>query len=179
MRDPKLDPLPTDGMRLAREAEQDNRYRNYRWMYFLGFSALLGGKLAGATAKLASFNERSVSETRRVLRLFGRGANLLWGALCRGAAALGVCKAVLRSVGPEVSAAGVLMASSRLFWTGQFGRMERWGIPPRRLYRLARCRAAKIAPSSPVALATAVPPKYACIAAYKIVARTGRTASAG
>ncbi len=89
MRDPKLDPLPTDGMRLAREAEQDNRYRNYRWMYFLGFSVWLGGKLAGATAKLASFNERSVSETRRVLRLFGRGANLLWGALCRGAAALG------------------------------------------------------------------------------------------
>jgi len=77
--------------RLAGEAEQDHRYRNYRWMYFLGFSILLGSKLAGTTAKLASFNDRTVSETRRVLRLFRRGAGLLRRAGCRGVASLGEC----------------------------------------------------------------------------------------
>lgn len=75
--------------RLADEAEHDHRNRNYRWMYFLGFSILLGGKLAGTTAKLASFNDRSVGETRRVLRLLSRGAGLLHRAVCRGVAALG------------------------------------------------------------------------------------------
>jgi hypothetical protein len=75
--------------RLAEEAEHDHRNRNYRWMYFLGFSILLGGKLAGTTAKLASFNDRAVGETRRVLRLLGRGAGLLHRAVCRGVAALG------------------------------------------------------------------------------------------
>jgi hypothetical protein len=74
--------------RRADEAEHDHRNRNYRWMYFLGFSILLGGKLAGTTAKLASFNDRAVGETRRVLRLLGRGAGLLHRAGCRGVAAL-------------------------------------------------------------------------------------------
>jgi hypothetical protein len=53
-------------IRQADEARHDHRNRNYRWMYFLGFSISLGGKLAGSTAKLASFNDRSVGETRRV-----------------------------------------------------------------------------------------------------------------
>ena len=35
-------------------------------MYFLAFSMLLGVKLAGATAKLFSFDARSGSETRRL-----------------------------------------------------------------------------------------------------------------
>jgi hypothetical protein len=74
--------------RLADEADHDHRNRNWRWVYFLGFSIVLGGKLAGATAKLASFNNRSVGETRRVLRLLGRGAGLLHRAVCRGVAAL-------------------------------------------------------------------------------------------
>ena len=53
------------------------------------FSIMLGGKLAGTTAKLASFNDREFGETRRVLRLLGRGAGLLNRAVCRGVAALG------------------------------------------------------------------------------------------
>ena len=76
--------------RQAAQVEHDHRSRNYRWMYFLGvFSIFLGGKLAGTTAKLASFNDRAVGETRRVLRLLGRGAGLLNRAVCRGVAALG------------------------------------------------------------------------------------------
>ena len=76
--------------RQAAQVEDDQRNRNYRWMYFLGvFSIFLGGKLAGTTAKLASFNDRAVGETRRVLRLLGRGAGLLHRAVCRGVAALG------------------------------------------------------------------------------------------
>ncbi len=77
--------------RLAGEAEHDHRNRNYRWMYFLGFSILLGGKLAGTTAKLASFNDRSVGETRRVIRLLGRSASLLCQVVCRGMAAFRNC----------------------------------------------------------------------------------------
>ena len=76
-------------MKQAGEAAHDHRNRNYRWMYFLGFSIVVGGKLAGTTARLASFNDRSVGETRRVLRLLGRGAGLLHRAVCRGVAALG------------------------------------------------------------------------------------------
>jgi hypothetical protein len=75
--------------RLAGQVEDDQRNRNYRWMYFLVFSMLLGGKLAGTTAKLFSFDARSGSETRRVLRLLGRGVGLLHRAVCRGVAALG------------------------------------------------------------------------------------------
>ena len=75
--------------RLADEAEHDHRNRNWRWVYFLGFSIVLGGKLAGTTARLASFNDRSVGETHRVLRLLRRGAGLLHRAVCRGVAALG------------------------------------------------------------------------------------------
>jgi len=75
--------------RQAAQVEHDQRNRNYRWMYFLVFSMLLGVKLAGATAKLFSFDARSGSETRRVLRLLCRGAGLLHRAVCRGAAALG------------------------------------------------------------------------------------------
>jgi hypothetical protein len=86
---PGLISLRKLAMRQAAQAEHDHRSRNYRWMYFLGFSILLGGKLAGTTAKLASFNDRSVGETRRVLRLLGRGAGLLHRAVCRGVAALG------------------------------------------------------------------------------------------
>jgi hypothetical protein len=78
-------------VRQADEAENDHRYRNYRWMYFLGFSILLGGKLAGTTAKLAAFNDRSVGESRRVLRLVRRGADLLRRAVCHGLASLGEC----------------------------------------------------------------------------------------
>jgi hypothetical protein len=75
--------------RQADEAEHDHRNRNWRWVYFLGFSVVLGGKLAGTTAKLASFNDRSVGETRRVLRLLGHGVSLLQRTVCRGEAALG------------------------------------------------------------------------------------------
>lgn len=78
-------------IRLASEAEHDHRYRNYRWMYFLGFSMLLGGKLAGTTAKLASLNDRPVGDTRRVLRLLGRSVRLLHRAVCRGATSLRKC----------------------------------------------------------------------------------------
>ena len=87
---PNLIRLRKLATRQAAQVEHDHRNRNYRWMYFLGvFSIFLGGKLAGATAKLASFNDRAVGETRRVLRLLGRGAGLLNRAVCRGVAALG------------------------------------------------------------------------------------------
>lgn len=78
-------------VRLANEVGRDHRNRNYRWMYFLGFSILLGGKLAGTTAKLASFDSRSAGETRRALRLFVRGARSLQRALCSTPALLGAC----------------------------------------------------------------------------------------
>lgn len=77
--------------RLESGAGRDHRNRNYRWMYFLGFSVLLGGKLAGATAKLAGFDSRAVSENRRFLRLLRRGACLLRRMLRNTAALLGAC----------------------------------------------------------------------------------------
>ena len=90
-------------IRLAGEAKHDHRNCNYRWMYFLGFSVLLGGKLAGTTAKLASFNDRSVGDTRRVVRLLGSGAGLLCRAVYRGAISLGKFgRAAARLVWPTV-----------------------------------------------------------------------------
>lgn len=100
-------------IRLAGEAEYDHRNRNYRWMYFLGFSILLGGKLAGTTAKLASFNDRSVGDTRRVLRLFGRGVRLLHRAVCRGVAALGEFGLVAARLAWQIVRRGVAKRGSR------------------------------------------------------------------
>jgi hypothetical protein len=103
---PTLIRLRQIATRLAGEADRDHRNRNYRWMYFLGFSILLGGKLAGATAKLASFDSRSGSETRRVLRLLRRGIDLLRRAVCyagvslveSGRAAMRVAREIVRRV---------------------------------------------------------------------------------
>lgn len=100
-------------IRLASEAEHDHRNRNYRWMYFLGFSMLLGGKLAGTTAKLASFNDRSVGDTRRVLRLLGRSVRLLRRAVCRGATSLRECGRMARRLMWQIAQRGFAKRRSK------------------------------------------------------------------
>lgn len=63
---PTLVLLRRTAARLEDEATPDRRARNARWMYFLAFAGILGGKLAGATLKLAALDDRPPAETRRV-----------------------------------------------------------------------------------------------------------------
>lgn len=71
---PTLVALRRTAVRLTGEVRDDRRSRNRRWMYFLAFAGILGGKLAGATVKLAALDDRSATETRRVRALWHRGA---------------------------------------------------------------------------------------------------------
>lgn len=48
------------------------RDKQYRWLYYIFFSIVIGGKVANATAKLTKMSERTGEETRRCLYLFRR-----------------------------------------------------------------------------------------------------------
>ena len=78
---PTLIVLRRHAEQLAYQIKSDHQNRNYRWMYYLFFTAVLGAKLAGATTKLVSMDDRPAHETRRGLRLVCRfgvlGRNVL------------------------------------------------------------------------------------------------------
>lgn len=54
---------------LVSKVKSDLRSRHLRWLYFLLFSLVAGGKIANATTKLASFDSRPASERRRLVKL--------------------------------------------------------------------------------------------------------------
>ncbi|QMV19998.1 hypothetical protein GOB94_15905 [Granulicella sp. 5B5] len=54
---------------LANRSESEHRSKNYRWMYYLFFSCVLGAKLAGSTVRLTALDERPDHETRRGIRV--------------------------------------------------------------------------------------------------------------
>ena len=60
---------------LASRSEREHRSKNYRWMYYLFFSAGLGAKLAGSTIKLTALDERTGDEARRSMRALRRIAS--------------------------------------------------------------------------------------------------------
>lgn len=55
----------------------DERTKHYRWMYYLLFSIVIGGKIAGATVKLAKIDKRPPGELRRSLHFSRRIASAI------------------------------------------------------------------------------------------------------
>ncbi|WP_174948494.1 hypothetical protein [Burkholderia contaminans] len=62
---PTLVMYRTEQEALWKKVEQDRRTKHYRWMYYLLFSLVIGGKTAGATVKLAEMDKRSLQDSRR------------------------------------------------------------------------------------------------------------------
>jgi hypothetical protein len=57
---------------LSAQLKQDERAKEYRWMYYLLFAAVTGGKIAGATIKIAKIDERESAALKRSLHLATR-----------------------------------------------------------------------------------------------------------
>lgn len=57
---------------LANKVNNGARNQHLKWMYFLIFSLIAGGKIANASTKLASMDGRPTQERRRLIRPFGR-----------------------------------------------------------------------------------------------------------
>lgn len=64
--------------RLTEEALQNKRNKHFRWLYYLFFSVVVGGKVANSTAKMVDMSGREDKETRRSLHLIRHMALLLW-----------------------------------------------------------------------------------------------------
>lgn len=58
--------------KLAFKVKSDSRSRHLRWLYFLVFSLVAGGKIANASTKLASLDARPIEERRRLLKFANR-----------------------------------------------------------------------------------------------------------
>ena len=60
--------------KLLDKVSNDLHARHYRWMYYLFFSIVVGGKIATSTVKLSAMHRRTAAESRRSLYL----ANRFW-----------------------------------------------------------------------------------------------------
>lgn len=80
---PTLVALRTNTEKLVAQDKADRRTAHLRWMYYVFFSAVVGGKIAGATVKLASMHKRAPSEHRRTLHLIRRVIGLSRKLLCK------------------------------------------------------------------------------------------------
>ena len=58
--------------KLVAKEQTGLRDKQFRWVYYIFFSLVIGGKIANATAKLTKMSERTRGETRRSLYLFRR-----------------------------------------------------------------------------------------------------------
>ncbi len=57
---------------LSSRSENEHRSKNYRWMYYLFFSSVLGVKIAESTVKLMALDERTGYETHCIIRVVCR-----------------------------------------------------------------------------------------------------------
>lgn len=57
---------------LIKKVEDGSRDQHLKWLYFLMFSLIAGGKIANASTKLVSMDSRPTHERRRLIRLCGR-----------------------------------------------------------------------------------------------------------
>jgi len=58
--------------KLLTKVHSDSRRSHLRWLYFLLFSLVVGGKIANATTKLASLDSRPADDRRRLAKLVMR-----------------------------------------------------------------------------------------------------------
>jgi hypothetical protein len=64
---------------LLAKVGQDHNARHHRWIYYLLFSVVVGGKVATSTVKLSAMHRRTAEESRRSLYL----ARRFWSSLLR------------------------------------------------------------------------------------------------
>lgn len=78
---PTLVMLRTQQEKLLEKVEADRIAKHYRWMFYVVFSLVAGGKIASSTTKAASFNQRTPQDTRRSLRFVRSICIRLWATL--------------------------------------------------------------------------------------------------
>lgn len=66
---PSLVALRARQEQLLKKTSEDLQAKHYRWIYYLFFSFVVGGKIATSTVKLFSMHRRAVEESRRSLYL--------------------------------------------------------------------------------------------------------------
>lgn len=69
---PALIALRTEEEKLLEKVKGDLQTRHYRWMYYLFFAFVAGGKIATSTVKLSGMHRRAVNETQRIPYLVRR-----------------------------------------------------------------------------------------------------------
>ncbi|HEM7888311.1 hypothetical protein [Burkholderia cepacia] len=91
--------------KLLTQVNDDRRSKHYRWIYYVLFSIVIGGKIALATAKTAGLNKRTPTERRRSLhwvsrlwQISWRGLQIIWWVIAGSAA---ICVALLRFAMPR------------------------------------------------------------------------------
>lgn len=91
--------------KLLTQVNDDRRSKHYRWIYYVLFSIVIGGKIALATAKTVGLNKRTPTERRRsmhwVSRLWQiswRGLQIIWWVI---AGSVAICVALLRFAMPR------------------------------------------------------------------------------
>lgn len=63
--------------RLSAQLKQDEQTKTHRWLYYLLFASVTGGKIAGATIKIAKIDERKPPELKRSLHLAARSLKVV------------------------------------------------------------------------------------------------------
>lgn len=66
---------------LLKKVEADRIARHYRWMFYVAFSIIAGGKIASSTLRVVSFNQRISDDRRRSLRFVRRICIRSWATL--------------------------------------------------------------------------------------------------
>ncbi len=67
--------------KLALKVKEGTQKKHLRWLYFVIFSFVVGGKVANATTKVMSFDNRSIGDRRRVIRLIWKPIIWLFTAI--------------------------------------------------------------------------------------------------
>jgi len=70
---PTLVRLREEQQKLLARSIEDKRNKHYRWLYYVFFSLVVGGKIATSTMKLFSMGARKPTEIRRTVQLFKDG----------------------------------------------------------------------------------------------------------
>jgi hypothetical protein len=78
---PTLVRLRDEQQKLLALSIADKRSKHYRWMYYVFFSMVVGGKIATSTMKLFAMGLRKGNDIRRTVQLFARAARVGWAAV--------------------------------------------------------------------------------------------------
>lgn len=77
---PTLIMLRQQQEKLLKKIKEGNTAKHYRWAFYIALAFAAGGKIAGSTAKVASFGQRDPKDGRRIIYLARRAASGAWRA---------------------------------------------------------------------------------------------------